>query len=99
MDTLYYERAIKNGEPFRKGDTVHILVGSYRDRTARVVSACDVYPYAGGHFVTVDLGERVEVGQNVFESTEIMRISADPSDPGDEAEPNPIGLEHHEADA
>ena len=48
---LFYDRSVKNGEPFHEGDLVHILVGSHRDHVARVEKAWDAEPWAGGHRV------------------------------------------------
>ena len=84
MGPLYYGRSLKNGEPFKKGDSVHILVGSHRDRVVRVRDAIDVQAYAGGHRVFVDLGETAKENQeDVFKSHQVLRVS--------QAEPRPSG--------
>lgn len=73
---MYYSRGLKNGEPFQSGDTVHILVGPYKDSIAIVYKATDQYPEAGWHRIYVRLGEMAKKdGQDVFSSTEILRIS------------------------
>jgi hypothetical protein len=70
---LYYDRSLKNGEPFKRGDTVQILVGQHRDRIVPVIEAFDYAPYAGGHRIRVDLGP--DVKDNVFGSSEILRLA------------------------
>jgi hypothetical protein len=77
LGPLYYDRSVQNGEPFHEGESVHILVGPYRGRIARVSKAWDVAPWAGAHRVQVDLGatER-EQGQDVFRSYQVCRVAS-----------------------
>jgi hypothetical protein len=77
---LNYGRSLKNGEPFHQGDTVQILKGPHRDRVVRVVNAFDIGDYAGAHRVRVDLGETGEDGEDVFGSTEVLRVSSELSE-------------------
>ncbi len=77
LGPLYYDRSLKNGEPFHQGDTVQILAGPHRDRIVRVVSTFDIGNYAGAHRVRVNIGEAVEYGQDVFESTQVLRVSSE----------------------
>jgi hypothetical protein len=77
---LNYYRSLKNGEPFHQGDTVQILTGPHRDRIVRVVSVFDIGYYAGAHRVRVDLGETGEAGEDVFESTEVLRVLSELSE-------------------
>jgi hypothetical protein len=72
---IYYNRSLKNGEPFHKGETVQILVGPYRGRIVPVMEAWDAAEYAGGHRIHVDLRSEVEDNENIFTSTEILRVS------------------------
>jgi len=73
---LYYDRNLKNGEPFHKGEVVQILVGPHRDRLVQVVETYEIGSYAGAHRVRVDLGGELAEGENVFTSTEILRVEA-----------------------
>jgi len=76
LGPLFYDRSLKNGEPFHEGDLVQILFGPYRDRIARVDKAWDAAPWAGGHQIQVALGEQArQDGSDVFESRQIVRIS------------------------
>jgi hypothetical protein len=70
---LYYDRGLKNGEPFHQGDTVQILTGPHRDRVVWVVNAFE-------HAVHVDLGEASEDGEDVFASIEVLRVSSELSE-------------------
>ena len=72
---IYYNRSLKNGEPFHKGETVQILVGPYRDSIVSVIKAWDAAEYAGGHRIHVDLGSELEDNEIIFTSTEILRVS------------------------
>lgn len=76
LGPLYYGRSRKNGEPFREGDMVQILVGPHRDRVARVYRALDIASWAGAHRVYVELGEDEKAaGRDVFKSYEIVRVA------------------------
>lgn len=75
LGPMYYDRSLKNGEPFRPGEMVHILVGPYRDRIVRVTKAYDRGSYAGAHRICVDLGCEAKGGEDVFESIQILRVS------------------------
>ena len=80
LGPLYYDRSIKNGEPFHEGDLVYILVGSNRNRIARVYKAVDIASWAGAHRVHVDLGEKERnARQDIFKSYQIFRISTSPT--------------------
>lgn len=75
LGSFYLDRAKKNGEPFRVGDTVHILKGKYKDTISDVYAVYD-RGYANGHLVHVNLG--VEAKKNFadeFQSWEIKRIA------------------------
>lgn len=88
LGPLYFDRSIKNGEPFQPGDLVHILVGPYRDRIARVYSTFEVGSFAGAHRVRVELGERKKDDwKDVFSSYQILRIST--PNRGDQTEAQP----------
>ena len=83
---MYYDRSLENGEPFRSGDMVQILIGPHRDRIVRVIEGFDYAPYAGGHRIRVDLG--ADIRDNVFESCEILRISSASDTDQEEGKPN-----------
>jgi len=75
LGPLYYNRSLKNGEPFHEGDVVQILVGPYRDRVAKVYKVWDLASWAGAHRVRVDLGEKEKTeSRDVFSSYQIFRI-------------------------
>jgi hypothetical protein len=77
LGPLFYDRSLKNGEPFHEGEMVHILTGPYRDRIARVDRAWDAAPWAGGHQIQVALGEQArQDGSDVFESRQIVRVAS-----------------------
>ncbi len=76
LGPLYYDRGPRNGEPFHQGEAVQILTGRYRDRVVRVIDAYDTENCAGAHRVRVELGERVETGQDVFASYQVLRASS-----------------------
>jgi hypothetical protein len=83
---LYYDRSVRNGEPFHAGDMVQILVGPHRDRVVRVIKAFDCGAYAGGHRITVDLGAEEED----FRSHQILRMSGG-AEPCAESEGSGVG--------
>ena len=75
LGPLYYNRSLKNGEPFHEGDVVQILVGPHRDQIAKVYKAWDIASWAGAHRVQVDLGENEKSkGRDIFKSYQIFRI-------------------------
>ena len=76
LGPMYYDRSLKNGEPFHEGDMVQILVGPYRDCIVRVIEAFDYAAYTGAHRVRVGLGTDAEDGEDVFRSIEILRVSS-----------------------
>jgi hypothetical protein len=83
---LYYIRSVDNGEPFREGDLVHILVGHHRDRVVRVLETQDIAPWAGAHRVRVDLGTSVgKDGEDVFRSYQILLVARDEPEPDPES--------------
>lgn len=70
LPPLYRYRAIKNGGPFKQGDIVQILVGSYRGQIARIYSSWQ------GDSVRVELGEQAKEGFNdVFAQTQLLRVT------------------------
>ena len=75
LGPMYYDRSLKNGEPFHTGEMVHILVGPHRDRVVPVVEAFDFADYAGAHRIRVDLGENAKETESLFSSHEILRVS------------------------
>ena len=76
LGPLYFDRSRKNGEPFRDGDMVQILVGPHRDQVVRVYRALDIAPWAGAHRVYVDLGADEKTGgRDMFKSYEIVRVA------------------------
>lgn len=78
IGSFYLARAKKNGEPFRVGDTVHILKGKYKDIISDVYSVFD-RGYANGHYVHVNLGDEAKENfADVFQSWEVKRIARGP---------------------
>ena len=75
LGPLYYNRSIMNGEPFKQGDMVQILVGPFKDRVVRVLSTFDIGSYAGAHRIRVDLGTETKDDENMFTSIQILRVS------------------------
>lgn len=73
---MYYDRSLKNGEPFHSGDMVQILVGPHRDRVVRVIEAFDYAACAGAHCIRVDLGVEARKYENLFRSTQILKVSS-----------------------
>jgi len=77
LGPLYYDRSVKNGEPFHEGDTVQILVGKHRDRVLRESKAGDIASWAGAHRIIVDLGETTHADkENIFKSYQLVRVSS-----------------------
>jgi hypothetical protein len=83
---MYYDRSLKNGEPFHKGDLVQILVGPHRDCVVPVIEAYDYASFAGAHRICVDLGP--DVKDNVFRSTQIVRVSTGKDEEQEDRQPN-----------
>jgi hypothetical protein len=77
MGPLYHDRSLQNGEPFRAGDLVHILVGPHRDRVVRVLKTWNIGDYTGAHRVRVDLGEVWKDGEDVFLSHQVLLVERD----------------------
>ena len=73
---MYYDRSLKNGEPFHIGDMVQVLVGPHRDRIVRVENVFDIADWAGAHRIQVDLGAQVKEGDRVFGSTQVLRVKS-----------------------
>ena len=74
---MYYDRSLKNGEPFHQGDMVQILIGPHRDRIVRVRDAFDIASWAGSHRILVDLGDEIKEDENVFTSIQILRVATE----------------------
>jgi hypothetical protein len=72
---LFYDREIKNGGPFKVGDTVRILSGAHKGRIARVYSTWQ------GNTLRVELGAREkEEFKDIFSPAQLLRDgSAEPS--------------------
>lgn len=79
-----YSRSLDNGEPFKKGDEVQILIGDHRDKIGYVHSTFDIGGYAGAHRIRVALekGAKKEDLQT-YCSLEILRLSPDRPTPED----------------
>lgn len=78
LGPVFYSRACGNGEPFKAGEMVHILYGPHRDRIARVYEVGEWGRCGMQHHVYVDLGaEAKEEGNDVFASTQVLRVPAD----------------------
>jgi hypothetical protein len=77
LPSLYLNRSVKNGHPFREGDLVHILVGPHRDRIVRVLEVRNLDPWLEyAHRVYVDLGKSVaKEGEDVFDPHQILLVA------------------------
>jgi hypothetical protein len=76
LGPLYYDRSIKNGEPFHEGDIVYILAGPHRGRIGRVYKVWDIASWAGAHRVRVELDEKgTNSGQDIFKSYQVFRTT------------------------
>ena len=71
---LFYGREMKNGGPFKVGDTVQILSGSHKGRIARVYSTWQ------GNTLRVELGAKEkEEFKDIFSPAQLLRDgSAEP---------------------
>lgn len=79
---LYCDRGVRNGEPFRKGDVVRILVGPHRDRIVRVLDAFNIADYAGAHRIRVELGEDVgQEDEDLFRSYQVLLVERGKPEP------------------
>ncbi len=76
LGPMYYDRSVKNGEPFQTGDTVQVLVGPHRDRIVRVVKVFDIAAWAGAHRIEVDLGADGNQDDIVFRATQVLRVES-----------------------
>ena len=76
LGPMYYDRSLKNGEPFHIGDVVQVLVGPHRDRIVRVVKVFDIAEWTGAHRIQVDLGADVKEDDKVFRSTQVLRVKS-----------------------
>jgi hypothetical protein len=65
---LFYDREVKNGGPFKVGDSVQILSGLHKGRVSRVYSTWQ------GNMLRVELGagERDEF-KDIFSSAQLLR--------------------------
>jgi hypothetical protein len=65
---LYYDRELKNGGPFKVGDTVQILSGPHKNRITQV------YATWQGNSLRVELGEKEKKEfTDIFSPAELLR--------------------------
>ena len=70
LSPILQDRVIKNGGPFKVGDTVQILAGPHMGRISRVYSSANLQDDS----VRVELGEiEKETLKDVFTSMELLR--------------------------
>jgi hypothetical protein len=68
LGPIYYDRELKNGGPFKVGDTVQILAGPHKGRIARVYSTWQ------GNSVRVELGEEAAMRfEDIFQPIQILK--------------------------
>ena len=71
LGPLYYDRELRNGGPFKVGDTVMILSLPHRGRVARVYSTWQ------GDNVRVDIGEEsAKRFEDIFSPVQLLRAPA-----------------------
>lgn len=68
LGPIYYDRELKNGGPFKVGDSVQILAGPHKGRIARVYSTWQ------GNSVRVELGEEAKKRfEDIFQPTQLLK--------------------------
>jgi len=73
---LYYAREVKNGGPFKIGDTVQILCGPHKGRISRVYSTWQ------GNTLRVELSaSEKEKFKDIFEPAQLLRADKMESEP------------------
>jgi len=66
---LFYDRGLKNGGPFKIGDTVQILSGPHRNRISRVYSTWQ------GNTLRVELSAKEkEEFKDIFSPAQLLRV-------------------------
>lgn len=66
--SINYGRELKNGGPFKVGDTVRILAGVHKDRITRIYSAWQ------GNSVRVELSDKEkETFKDIFSPVELLK--------------------------